>query len=146
MVNDDAEAKLRLASGNIATDHAEATVWREDLDPVILGSTFEFQSLPLGDFAVTGSVDWSRIDRAQLIHPATAYVIADIVGNPGNLTLEQLYQLRNQHHWEIRMDNMRDWLDEAGFRRTSMAYPKGAQNHEVRQYVALDQRSGDQRA
>jgi Polysaccharide deacetylase/RTX calcium-binding nonapeptide repeat (4 copies) len=210
------DVKLRLASGNIATDYAEVTVWREDLDPVILGSTFEFQTLPLGDFAVTGSVDWSQIDRAQLIltdneastepvsfyaagiyavpterkatisfafddghastitrglkklstyrYPATAYVIADIVGNAGNVTLEQLYQLRDQHHWEIgghsysiaahnlpdgltdlnpaqlktEMDSMRDWLDEKGFRRTSMAYPKGAQNPEVRQYVARD--------
>ncbi len=210
------EVKLRLASGSIATDYAEATVWREDFDPVILGSTFEFQSLPLGDFAVTGSVDWSEIDRAQLIvtdneastepvsfyvagiyavptqrkatisfafddghastitrglkklstyrFPATAYVIADIVGDPNVVTLEQLYHLRNQHHWEIgghsysiaahnlpdgltdlepaaletEMDNMRDWLDEKGFRRTSMAYPKGAQNPEVRQYVARD--------
>lgn len=210
------EVKLRLASGNIATDFAEATIWREDFDPVILGSSFEFQSLPLGDFATTGSVDWSEIDRAQLIltdndastepvsfyvagiyavpterkatisfafddghastisrglkklstyrYPATAYVIADIVGNPNIVTLEQLYELRNQHHWEIgghsysiaahnlpdgltnldpaalktEMDNMRNWLDEKGFRRTSMAYPKGAQNREVRQYVARD--------
>jgi peptidoglycan/xylan/chitin deacetylase (PgdA/CDA1 family) len=210
------EVKLRLASGNIATDYAEATVWREDFDPVILGSTFEFQSVPRGDFAVTGSVDWSAIDRAQLIvtdndastdpvsfyvagiyavptqpkptisfafddghastisrglkklstyrFPATAYVIADIVGDPNVLTLEQLYHLRDQHHWEIgghsysiaahnlpdgltdldpgelktEMDNMRDWLDERGFRRTSMAYPKGAQNPEVRQYIARD--------
>jgi len=210
------EVKIRLSSGSIATDYAEATVWRQDFDPVILGSTFEFQSLPLGDFAVTGNVDWSQIDRAQLIvtdneasaepvsfyvagiyavpaqqkatisfafddghastitrglkklstyrYPATAYVIADIVGNAGNVTLEQLYQLRNQHHWEIgghsysiaahnlpdgltdldpaaletEMNNMRDWLDEKGFRRTSMAYPKGAQNPEVRQYVARD--------
>ncbi len=210
------EVKLRLASGNIATDYAEATVWREDLDPVILGSTFEFQSLPLGAFAVTGSVDWSQVDHAQLIladneastepvsfyvagiyavptqrkatisfafddghastitrglkklstyrYPATAYVIADIVGSGKNLTLEQLYQLRDQHHWEIgghsyslaahnlpdgltdldpgdlktEMDDMRDWLDENGFRRTSMAYPKGAQNPEVRKYVARD--------
>lgn len=210
------EVRLRLASGDIATDYAEATVWREDFDPVILGSTFEFQSLPLGDFAVTGSVDWSEIDRAQLVvtdndastepvsfyvagiyavpterkatvsfafddghastitrglkklstyrFPATAYVISDIVGNAGNVTLEQLYHLRDQHHWEIgghsysiaahnladgltdldpaalktEMDNMRDWLDEKGFRRTSMAYPKGAQNPEVRQYVARD--------
>jgi hypothetical protein len=210
------EVEIRLASGNIATDYAEATVWRKDFDPVILGSTFEFQSLPLGDFAVTGNVDWSEIDRAQLVvtdneagtdpvsfyvagiyavptgskatisfafddghastvtrglkklstyrFPATAYVIADIVGNGSNLTLDQLYALRNQHHWEIgghsyslaahnlpdgltdldpaalktEMDNMRDWLDEKGFRRTSMAYPKGAQNPEVRQYVARD--------
>lgn len=210
------DVKLRLASGDVATDYAEATVWREDFDPVILGSSFEFQSIPLGEFAVTGSVDWSEIDRAQLIvtdndlntepvsfyvagiyavptepkatisfafddghastitrglkklstyrYPATAYVISDIIGNAGNVTLEQLYHLRNQHHWEIgghsysiaahnlpdgltdlepaalktEMDNMRDWLDEKGFRRTSMAYPKGAQNAEVRQYVARD--------
>ncbi|HET6997794.1 MAG TPA: polysaccharide deacetylase family protein [Solirubrobacterales bacterium] len=59
--------KLRLASGDIATDYAEATIWQEDLDPVILGSTFEFQSLPIGAFDVVGNVDWSQIDRAQVI-------------------------------------------------------------------------------
>jgi hypothetical protein len=51
--------KLRLSSGDIATDYAEATVWQEDFDPVVLGSTFEYQSLARGDFAVTGQVDWS---------------------------------------------------------------------------------------
>jgi peptidoglycan/xylan/chitin deacetylase (PgdA/CDA1 family) len=59
--------KLRLSSGNIATDYAEATVWQEDLDPVVLGSTFEYQSLARGDFAVVGKVDWSKINRAQLL-------------------------------------------------------------------------------
>ena len=59
--------KLRLSSGNIATDYAEATVWQEDFDPTVLGSTFEFQTLARGDFALTGSVDWSRINRAQLL-------------------------------------------------------------------------------
>lgn len=59
--------KLRLSSGNIATEYAEATVWQEDLDPTILGSTFEFQTLARGDFAVTGQVDWSKINRAQLL-------------------------------------------------------------------------------
>lgn len=59
--------KLRLSSGNIASDYAEATVWQEDFDPVVLGSTFEYQSLARGDFAVIGDVDWSKINRAQLI-------------------------------------------------------------------------------
>ena len=59
--------KLRLSSGNIATDYVEATVWQEDFDPIILGSTFEYQSLARGDFAVTGQVDWSKINRAQLL-------------------------------------------------------------------------------
>jgi peptidoglycan/xylan/chitin deacetylase (PgdA/CDA1 family) len=61
------EVKLRLSSGHIDTDYAEAVIWREDFDPIILGSSFEFQSLPLGDFAVTGDVDWSEIDRARLV-------------------------------------------------------------------------------
>jgi peptidoglycan/xylan/chitin deacetylase (PgdA/CDA1 family) len=211
--------KLRLSSGDIATDYAEATVWREDFDPVALGSTFEFQSLPRGDFAVTGSIDWSKIDRAQLLvtddgtgetayyvagiyavpdyhekatvsfafddgdasvfsravrklstyrYPATAYVIADTVDDPGFLTLEQLHQLRDLHHWEIgghalsidshnlpsglndlnepqlknEMDGLRDWLYENGFSRASFAYPKGAASPEVRHYVERDYCAG----
>lgn len=210
--------KIRLASGDIATDYAEATVWQEDTDPVILGSTFEFQSLPRGDFAVVGDVDWSKIDRAQILvadneagevafyvagiyavpekpkatvsfafddgdastytralkklsayrYPATAYVIADTVDDPGFLTLEQLQKLRDQHHWEIaphsltiashnlpsglnslepealkaEMNGLRDWIYENGFSRASFAYPKGAASPEVRHYVKRDYCSG----
>lgn|GEM_PF-2142585 len=210
--------KLRLSSGDIATDYAEATVWQEDFDPIILGSTFEFQSLAHGDFAVTGQVDWSKIDRAQLLvtdngtgetafyaagiyavpdhrkamvsfafddgdatvssravrklstyrYPATAYVIADTVGDPGFLSLEQLHQLRDLHHWEIgghafsidshnlpnglddlnepqlkgEMNGLRDWLYENGFSRASFAYPKGAASPEVRHYVQRDYCAG----
>lgn len=212
--------KLRLASGDIATDYAEATIWREDFDPIALGSTYEFQTLPNGAFDVVGKVDWSQIDRAQIIvtdndagtepvslymagiyavptaekatisfafddgdnttytlglkklstyrFPATAYVIADVIDDPGWLSLEQLYKLRNQHHWEIaghsytlaahnlpnglddlepaeleeEMDNLRAWMDEKGFRRDSFAYPKGAAGQEVRQFVARDYCAG----
>jgi peptidoglycan/xylan/chitin deacetylase (PgdA/CDA1 family) len=213
--------RLRLASGNIATDYAEATVWQKDLDPIILGSTFEFQSLPLGDFEVTGDVDWSEIDRAQIIltdnendtepvffyvagiyavptqrkatvsfafddghesvftrglkklssyrYPASAYMIANTVGSANSLNLEQLYKLRDQHHWEIaghsltlashnlqdglddlepeealkaEMDGLRDWLDENGFSRASFAYPKGAAGPRVRKFVERDYCSG----
>ncbi len=210
--------KLRLSSGNIATDYAEATVWQEDFDPIILGSTFEFQSLARGDFAVVGKVDWSKIDRAQLLvtdngtgevsfyvagiyavpdhqkatvsfafddgyesvftralkklstyrYPASAYVISDIVGNPKRLSLEQLHQLRDLHHWEIgghsktiaahnlpngldslepealkeEMDGLRDWLYENGFSRASFAYPKGAAAPRVRHYVERDYCTG----
>jgi peptidoglycan/xylan/chitin deacetylase (PgdA/CDA1 family) len=211
--------KLRLSSGDIATDYAEATVWREDFDPIILGSTFEFQSLARGDFDVVGEVDWSQIDRAQLLvtdnglgevafyaagiyavpdkpkatvsfafddgdastytralkklstyrFPATAYVIADTIDEPGFLTMEQLVQLRDQHHWEIaphsltiaahnlpdglddlepppalkaEMDGLRDWIYENGFSRASFAYPKGAASPEVRHYVKRDYCSG----
>lgn len=210
--------KLRLSSGEIATDYAEATVWQEDFDPIVLGSTFEFQSLPRGDFAVTGQVDWSKIDSAQLLVtdngtgetafyvagiyavpdrekatvsfafddgdastytlgrkklstyrlPATVYAIADTIGNPGFLTLAQLNQLRDQHHWEIgghsltiashnlpdgldsldpeelktEMNGLRDWLYENGFSRASFAYPKGAASPEVRHYVQRDYCAG----
>jgi hypothetical protein len=211
--------KLRLSSGDIATNYAEATVWQEDFDPIILGSTFEFQSLARGDFAVTGSVDWSKINRAQLLvtdngtgetafyvagiyavpddqqkatisfafddgdattytralkklstyrYPASAYIIADTVGNPGFVTLEQLHQLRDLHHWEIgghsltiashnlpngldslepealktEMDGLRDWLYENGFSRASFAYPKGAAAPRVRHYVERDYCAG----
>jgi peptidoglycan/xylan/chitin deacetylase (PgdA/CDA1 family) len=210
--------KLRLSSGDIATNYAEATVWQEDFDPIILGSTFEFQSLARGDFAVIGQVDWSKIDRAQLLvtdngsgetafyaagiyavpdhgkatvsfafddgdastftralkklstyrYPATAYVIADTVGDAGFLNLEQLHQLRDLHHWEIgghalsidshnlpnglddlnepqlknEMNGLRDWLAENGFSRASFAYPKGAASPEVRHYVQRDYCAG----
>ncbi|HEX5989652.1 MAG TPA: polysaccharide deacetylase family protein [Solirubrobacterales bacterium] len=210
--------KLRLSSGNIATDYAEATVWQEDFDPIILGSTFEFQSLARGDFAVTGTVDWSKINRAQLLvtdngsgetafyvagiyavpdqekatvsfafddgdasvmtravkklstyrYPASAYVIADTIGTGGFLTLEQLHQLRDLHHWEIgghalhiashnlpngldslepealkaEMNGLRDFLYENGFSRASFAYPKGAAAPRVRHYVERDYCAG----
>jgi peptidoglycan/xylan/chitin deacetylase (PgdA/CDA1 family) len=211
--------RIRLASGNVATDYAEATVWREDFDPIILGSSFEFQSLARGDFDVVGQVDWSQIDRAQLLvtdnglgevafyaagiyavpdkpkatvsfafddgdastytralkklstyrFPATAYVIADTIDEPGFLTMEQLVRLRDQHHWEIaphsltiaahnlpnglddlepppalkaEMDGLHDWIYENGFSRASFAYPKGAASPEVRHYVKRDYCSG----
>lgn len=210
--------KLRLSSGNIATDYAEAVVWQEELDPVALISTFEFQSLARGDFAVVGQVDWSKVNRAQLRvtdkgtgetafyaagiyavpdrgkatvsfafddgdasvmtraikklstyrYPASAYIIADTVGDAGFLNLEQLHQLRDQHHWEIgghsfsidshnlpnglddldepqlktEMNNLRDWLYENGFSRASFAYPKGAASHEVRHFVERDYCAG----
>lgn len=206
--------KLRLSSGNIATDYAEATVWESDFDPIVLRSSFEFQSLPIGGFKVVGSVDWSKIDRAQLVvtdngtgqvsfyaagiyavptvhratvsftfddgygsvftrglkklsayrYPASAYVIAGTVGEPGQLSLEQLYTLRDLDHWEIgghsltlashnlangldglepeplktEMNGLRDWLDEHGFSRASFAYPKGAAGSEVRRYAKRD--------
>ena len=210
--------KLRLSSGNIATDYAEATVWQEELDPVALISTFEFQSMARGDFAITGEVDWSKINRAQLLvtdkgtgetafyvagiyavpdhgkatvsfafddgdasvmtravkklstyrYPASAYIIADTIGDAGFLTLEQLHQLRDLHHWEIgghsfsidshnlpnglddlnepqlknEMNSLRDWLYENGFSRASFAYPKGAASPEVRHYVERDYCAG----
>jgi peptidoglycan/xylan/chitin deacetylase (PgdA/CDA1 family) len=210
--------KIRLASGDIATDYAEATVWQKNFDPIILGSTFEFQSLAHGDFAVIGQVDWSQIDRAQIFvtdnatgevafyvagiyavpdkskatvsfafddgdistytralkklstyrYPATAYMIADTVGNPGFMSLEQLQKLRDQHHWEIaghsltiashnlpdglddldpaaleaEMNGLRDWIYENGFSRASYAYPKGAASPQVRHYVKRDYCAG----
>jgi peptidoglycan/xylan/chitin deacetylase (PgdA/CDA1 family) len=100
--------------------------------------------------------------------PATAYVIADSVGKPGMITLEQLRTLQKQHHWEIaghamhlaahnepsgldslepaalkaEMDELRDWLTENGFPRETFAYPKGAAGREVRQYVTRDYCAG----
>jgi peptidoglycan/xylan/chitin deacetylase (PgdA/CDA1 family) len=59
--------KLRLSSGDIETDYAEATLWREGSDPIGLDSSFEPQTVPIGAFQVVGRVDWSRIDRAQLV-------------------------------------------------------------------------------
>ncbi len=206
--------KLRLSSGNIENSYAEATVWESDFDPIILRSSFEFQSLPVGGFHVVGGVNWSKIKRAQLIvtdngtgpvnfyaagiyavptvdqatvsfsfddgygsaftrglkklsayrYPASAYVIANAIGEPGQLSLEQLYTLRDLDHWEIgghsltlashnlangldglepealktEMNGLRDWLDEKGFSRASFAYPKGAAGPEVRRYVKRD--------
>jgi peptidoglycan/xylan/chitin deacetylase (PgdA/CDA1 family) len=210
--------KLRLSSGDIETDYAEATVWESDFDPIILRSSFEFQSLPVGGFQVVGNVDWSKVNRAQLVvtdngtgpvdfyaagiyavptvnqatvsfsfddgyastfsrglkklsayrYPASAYVIANSIGEPGQLSLEQLYTLRDLDHWEIgghslslashnlpngldglepealktEMNGLRDWLDERGFSRVSFAYPKGAAGPEVRHLVKRDYCAG----
>jgi len=59
--------KLRLASGNIATDFAEVTIWETDEDPIALQSTFERQSFPTGAFAVTGTVNWAAVKHAQIL-------------------------------------------------------------------------------
>jgi hypothetical protein len=82
--------------------------------------------------------------------------------------MEQLVNLRDQHHWEIaghsltiashnlpnglddlneaqlknEMDGLRDWIYENGFSRASYAYPKGAASPEVRHYVRRDYCSG----
>jgi hypothetical protein len=61
------QVRLRLSSGDIGTDYAEATVWDDGRDPTVLGGTFEYQSIPTAGFTEHGEVDWSRIDRAQLI-------------------------------------------------------------------------------
>jgi len=211
--------KLRLASGDIATDYAEVTLWETDTDPIVLASSFEFQTQPIGAFDLHGTVDWSEIDRAQIIltdnglgpvtlytagiyavpakhtkatisfafddgyastrddgltklssyrYPATAYVIAQLIDDPGRLSLEQLYTLRDKHHWEIaghsftlaahnqpnglddlepaeleaEMDGLRDWLDEKGFERDTFAYPKGAAGHDVRDLAERDYCAG----
>lgn len=92
-----------------------------------------------------------------------------MVGNPGFMTLEQLEELRDLHHWEVaphsltiashnlpdglddleppaalkaEMDGLRDWIYENGFSRASFAYPKGAAGPEVRHYVKRDYCSG----
>ncbi len=95
-------------------------------------------------------------------------MIADTVGTSNVLNFEQIYKLRNQHRWEIgghsytlaahnlpnglddlepealktEMDSLRDWLDANGFSRASFAYPKGAADLAVRQYVRGDYCSG----
>lgn len=213
------QVRLRLASGDIATDYAEATVWDSGTDPIALASSFEFQTIPLGRFDQVGSVDWSAIDRAQIVltddatgsvtlyaagiyavptagppatvsfafddghesvysrglqklsvyrYPATTYVIANTVDDPGWLSLEQLYALRKQHAWEIgahaysvenhnlpnafdslgpaelleEMDNLRTWFDDKGFQRLTFAYPKGAAGEEVRHLAQRDYCAG----
>ncbi len=212
--------KLRLASGNIATDYAEVTVWNEEDDPIPLQSTFERQSFAPGAFAITGAVDWSAIDTAQILvtdnsagkltlyvagiyavptkqqatisfcfddgyksvyetavrklsahrFPASAYVIADIIGEAPYLTLAQLQTLRDQHGWEIgghaytvanhnlssgldsiattpeleaEFDGLKAWLDEHGFRRATFAYPKGsAKSDKGRPFAKRDYGAG----
>ena len=210
--------RLRLSSGNIESDFAEAVIWEDGSDPIALGSAFEFQTIPIGRFAVTGSVDFSAINRAQILltdnevntvtlyvagiyavptakqatitftfddghgsvysralrklsayrYPATAYVIAEIIDEPGLLSLEELYTLRDQHHWEIaghaftltahnlpngfdslegeeledEVNGLRQWIDEHGFRRKTFAYPKGAAKEEVRMLIKRDYGAG----
>jgi peptidoglycan/xylan/chitin deacetylase (PgdA/CDA1 family) len=210
--------KLRLASGNITTDFAEATIWETDEDSIGLSGSFEIQTIPTELFALTGSVDWTQIKHAQILltdnktgavtlyvagiyavptpkqatitfafddghdsvfsralpklsayrFPASAYVIADIVGDAGFFSLDQLHTLRDQHHWEVaghafteeahnlpngwdslvgaeleeEVDGLRGWIDEHGFRRGTMAYPKGAAGAEVRALVKRDYGAG----
>ena len=59
--------KLRLASGNIATDYAEVTIWNEESDAIPLQSTFERQSFAPGAFTTTGTVNWAAITKAQIL-------------------------------------------------------------------------------
>lgn len=59
--------RLRLASGNIATDYAEVTVWNEEADAIPLQSTFERQSFAPGAFTTTGAVNWAAITKAQIL-------------------------------------------------------------------------------
>ncbi|HVY96480.1 MAG TPA: polysaccharide deacetylase family protein [Solirubrobacterales bacterium] len=82
------EVRLRLSSGDIETDYAEALVWQEGLDPVILGTRFEPQSIPLGAFTVVGDVDWSDIDRAQII-------VTDNGLGPVHLYVDGIYGVRD---------------------------------------------------
>jgi hypothetical protein len=205
------EVRMRLASGNIDTDYAEAGFWKEGSDPIGLDSSFEPQTEPIGAFHVVGDVDWSAIDRVELsvtddgtgpvslyvdsieavrssLHPlisfafddglastyslaaqplaaahfpASAYVIANAVGEPGYMTLGQLDSLQASQ-WEIGghaltiadhnqplgfdslgplaleadMSGLRDWLDLHGFPRRTFAYPKGAAGAPVRAATA----------
>ena len=75
--------RLRLASdADFEANYAEATIWQSDFDPIILRSTFEFQSIPRGEFKIVGNVDWKKIDHAQIVLtdndesalPVTVYV------------------------------------------------------------------------
>jgi hypothetical protein len=59
--------RLRLSSANIATDYAEATIWEDGEDSIALGSSFEFQTVPVESFQVVGSIEWSAINRAQIL-------------------------------------------------------------------------------
>jgi hypothetical protein len=61
-------ARLRLASGVIATDYAEATVYDNSVAGSALNNgLWNAQTVGIGDFTVTGLVDWSQITSAQLI-------------------------------------------------------------------------------
>jgi peptidoglycan/xylan/chitin deacetylase (PgdA/CDA1 family) len=56
---------LRVASGNIATDYAEATVWTPDVTAWIASGSWDYNWLARGMFAETGTVDWSAIRAFQ---------------------------------------------------------------------------------
>jgi hypothetical protein len=85
------EVRLRLSSGDIETDYAEATFWKEGLDPIGLNSNFEPQTVPTGAFEVVGDVDWSEIDRAQLI-------LTDNDAGPVSLYVAGIYAVRTIKH------------------------------------------------
>ena len=93
---------MRLASGNIATDYAEATVWQEDFDPVILGSTFEFQSLPLGDFRSPAASTGRRSIAPSSSSPTTStaepvsFYVAGIYAVPTSAEGDDQLRLRRR--------------------------------------------------
>ncbi|WP_461187571.1 polysaccharide deacetylase family protein [Arthrobacter sp. Z4-13] len=97
-------------------------------------------------------------------YPGTAYVISDLFGQPGRLTIEQASAMQDLSNWEIgghsmgrvahdaRLSNLdaatldaelsahKAWLRSHGFRGQSFAYPQGAFNretiHMVRRYFS----------
>lgn len=57
--------KVRVSSGNISTDYAEATVWSSSMRTWLASGQWEHCWVPRGEFSVTGSVNWSGITSIQ---------------------------------------------------------------------------------
>lgn len=63
--------RVRVASGNVATDYAEATVWSPSVRSWVATGQWEHVWIPRGEFAVTGTVNWSAITTLQFLATAT---------------------------------------------------------------------------
>lgn len=63
--------KIRVASGVIGTDYAEATIWSSSNRAWLATGQWEHVWVPRGEFVTTGYVDWSAITTIQLRAAAT---------------------------------------------------------------------------
>lgn len=63
--------KIRVASGSISTDYAEATVWSSSIRVWLATGQWEHAWIPRGEFTVTGTVNWAAITTIQLRATAT---------------------------------------------------------------------------
>lgn len=63
--------KVRVASGTIATDYAEATIWSSSVRSWVATGQWEHAWIPRGEFTVTGTVNWSAITTIQFAATAT---------------------------------------------------------------------------
>lgn len=57
---------VRVSSGTIGTDYAEATIYSSSIRTWVATGQWEHVWIPRGEFAVTGTVNWAAITTVQL--------------------------------------------------------------------------------